>query len=668
MNHQKMKSMTTLLLIFSIFTLPSFLTNTEAVYLSHICPNTTTFTPNSTFQSNLNRLLSNLSSNANRSTGFYNVTVQTTNNAVYGLFLCRGDVVGTDACETCVATATTEAPQRCPVEKQVVIWYDDCMLRYSNVSFFSTVTESPRWYMWNTQIATDPTRFNQVMAASVNQAASEAVGDADKFGTNQANVSGLISVYSLGQCTQDLSATDCNRCLRGTIALLPSCCNGALGARVLYPSCNVRYEVYPFYAQNATSAPEPAPGPPPPLPPPTKGKSKIPTRTIVAIVVPISVSVLLFVVGYCCITRRARKKYNQAAADEPSGENDITTVESLQFDFATIQAATSNFSDDHKLGEGGFGQVYKGTLSNGQEVAVKRLSRNSGQGTEEFKNEMVLVAKLQHRNLVRLLGFCLEGEEKILVYEYVLNKSLDCFLFDPEKQGQLDWSRRYKIISGIARGIMYLHEDSRLRIIHRDLKASNILLDGEMHPKISDFGMARIFGVDQTQANTNRIVGTYGYMSPEYAMHGHFSVKSDLYSFGVLVLEIISGKKNSNFFQTDAAEDLASHAWKLWRDGTSLELLDQCLRDSYSRTEVIRCIHIGLLCVQEDPADRPTMQSVVLMLNSYSVSLPLPKQPAFFLQSRTVGNMPKITLESDQSISKSSPSVNEGSITEVYPR
>ncbi|XP_050153908.1 cysteine-rich receptor-like protein kinase 10 [Malus sylvestris] len=663
MNHQKMKSMTTLLLIFSIFTLPSFLTNTEADYLYHACPNTTTFTPNSTFQSNLNRLLSTLSSNANRSTGFYNASVQTPNNAVYGLFLCRGDVVATNACENCVATATAQAPERCPIEKQVVIWYDDCMLRYSNESFFSTSAESPGIYQWNSQnVTTEQTRFNQVVAASMNEVATEAANDTDKFATKQAKFTDLITLYSLGQCTQDLSAAACDRCFREAIRRLPICCSGKQGGRVLFPSCNVRYEIYPFYAENAT-APAPAPGAPPP-----KGKSKIPTSTIVAIAVPISVSVLLFVVGYCCITRRARKKYNQAAADEPSGENDITTVESLQFDFATIQSATSNFSDDHKLGEGGFGQVYKGTLSNGQEVAVKRLSRNSGQGTEEFKNEMVLVAKLQHRNLVRLLGFCLEGEEKILVYEYVLNKSLDCFLFDPEKQGQLDWSRRYKIISGIARGIMYLHEDSRLRIIHRDLKASNILLDGEMHPKISDFGMARIFGVDQTQASTNRIVGTYGYMSPEYAMHGHFSIKSDLYSFGVLVLEIISGKKNSYFFQTDAAEDLMSHAWKLWRDGAPLELLDPCLWDSYSRTEVIRCIHISLLCVQEDPADRPTMQSVVLMLNSYSVTLPLPQQPAFFLQSRAMGNMLEATLDSAQSISKSSPSVYEGSITEVYPR
>ncbi|XP_058072824.1 cysteine-rich receptor-like protein kinase 10 [Magnolia sinica] len=307
------------------------------------------------------------------------------------------------------------------------------------------------------------------------------------------------------------------------------------------------------------------------------------------------------------------------------------TQELPLIDLVTIQAATNNFSDENKLGQGGFGPVYKGKLSDGKEIAVKRLSRSSGQGLEEFKNEVTLIAKLQHRNLVRLLYCCIERGEKLLIYEYMPNTSLDVFIFDPDKRSQLGWERRQNIVYGIAKGLVYLHEDSRLRIIHRDMKASNVLLDHEMNPKISDFGMARFLGGNQSQINTNRVVGTYGYMAPEYAMGGLFSVKSDVYSFGVLLLEIVSGKRNNGLYLPRHAHSLLAYAWGLWCEGKALELIDPLLARSNPASEVFRWIHIGLLCVQEDAADRPTMSSVILMLGSESMALPQPTQPGFFV-------------------------------------
>ncbi|XP_048327072.2 G-type lectin S-receptor-like serine/threonine-protein kinase At1g67520 isoform X2 [Ziziphus jujuba] len=302
------------------------------------------------------------------------------------------------------------------------------------------------------------------------------------------------------------------------------------------------------------------------------------------------------------------------------------------FSFSAIESATGRFSDANKLGQGGFGPVYKGTLADGQEIAVKRLSRRSGQGVEELKNEAMLISNLQHRNLVRVLGCCIKGEEKILVYEYLPNKSLDSFLFDATKRVLLDWKKRMHIIEGIAQGLLYLHKYSRLRIIHRDLKTSNILLDSNMNPKISDFGTAKIFGENESGANTNRIVGTYGYMSPEYALKGLFSEKSDVFSFGVMVLEILSGKKNSGFYQPNEFSNLLEYAWYLWKEGRYLELLDQAVAETCTATsEFRRCVEVGLFCVQESAEDRPTMSDVVSMLGGGgdSVTVSGPKQPAF---------------------------------------
>ncbi|XP_010064920.2 G-type lectin S-receptor-like serine/threonine-protein kinase At4g27290 [Eucalyptus grandis] len=332
--------------------------------------------------------------------------------------------------------------------------------------------------------------------------------------------------------------------------------------------------------------------------------------------------------------KKKKMKLPEAKWDSfESGDNCEKPKEDLElplFDLSTVARATDNFSTDNKLGEGGFGPVYKGVLRDGQEIAVKMLSRNSKQGLQEFKNEVLYVSKLQHWNLVKLLGCCIE-EENLLVYEFMPNGSLDSFLFDPMQRKRLDWSTRFNIIKGIARGLLYLHQDSRLRIIHRDVKASNVLLDYEMNPKISDFGLAKSFTGNETQANTNRVVGTYGYMSPEYALDGVFSTKSDVFSYGVLVLEIVSGKRNRGFHHPDHRHNLLGHAWRLFTEGRSMKLLDKLVENSCSTSEALRSIHIGLLCVQRCPNDRPSMSTVVMMLGS-DIELPLPKEPGFFIE------------------------------------
>ncbi|KAK9064408.1 hypothetical protein SSX86_015790 [Deinandra increscens subsp. villosa] len=380
---------------------------------------------------------------------------------------------------------------------------------------------------------------------------------------------------------------------------------------------------------------------------------KINTKVLLAGIVS-GFSGLVFLCSIAVIFYKRMKSRDRGVLSE----EDIKGLDIPFFEFKRISSATENFSLANKLGQGGFGPVYKGTFPEGAEMAVKRLSSHSRQGLKEFKNEVLLIAKLQHRNLIKLLGYGLKNNEMILLYEYMPNKSLDCFIFDRTFCMRLDWALRFDIIMGITRGLLYLHQDSRLKIIHRDLKASNVLLDGDMNPKISDFGLAKIVKGRDIDSSLTRVVGTFGYMAPEYALNGLFSIKSDVFSFGVVVLEIISGKRNTGFYDNKEAFSLISYAWGLWKEKKPLDLLDPALAESCNSIEVLRCMIIGLLCVQEDPQDRPTMTGVLGMLGMDIESLPDPKEPAFVSRKR-VHSSPTYVNESE---------INQLTITEEHGR
>ncbi|PHT90756.1 hypothetical protein T459_05869 [Capsicum annuum] len=601
------------------------------------------YTENSAYQKNLDSLLSNLSSKID-SYGFYYASIGENTDKVSGIVLCRGDVE-LQQCRSCVNNVARKLVQSCPNQKAALGGYDECSLQYSNnQSIIETKSFSSTYYFWNPANASKPEEFNQKLKTLLDDLRNRAADGGPYRKYSSGNVTGPDdqTIYALVQCTPDLSPQDCINCLTEAYGNMPNCpCLGKRGGRNIGPRCNFRYESSQFFDVPFES------------PPPAGNDNKV--RLVIIVIVPTITVVILTV----CIIVVIMKKRKRKLVDRFQGtlRDDISDVESLQYDFSTIRAATDNFSNAKKLGQGGFGPVYKGMLPNGQEVAVKRLSTDSGQGDLEFKNEVLLVARLQHRNLVRLLGFCLDGTERLLVYEFVPNASLDQFLFDQVKRSQLDWEKRFKIIGGTARGIVYLHEDSRLRIIHRDLKASNVLLDAEMYPKIADFGMARLFTLDETQGNTNRI----------YAMQGQFSVKSDVYSFGVLVLEIISGRRNICSRKGDTVEDLLSNAWSNWREETISNLIDPVLKGSSGPNgDIMRCIHIALLCVQENVANRPTMGAVLLMLSSHSLSLPVPV-PHNDVNQQTYNSRMSESSKVTESKSICS-SGNEVSITELYPR
>lgn len=337
----------------------------------------------------------------------------------------------------------------------------------------------------------------------------------------------------------------------------------------------------------------------------------------------------------CFKLRRHRQQQQQqqqpqhsASSTERSIAEEVYEASSgldRNFSLQDLRIATRNFHPDNLLGEGGFGRVYKGVLVNGTEVAVKQLSVLSRQGKSEFMNEVQILSTVQHRNLVRLFGCCAEGAERILVYECLRNRSLQQALFGTGTNfsSPLEWSVRRMIVMGTAKGLKYLHEDSRVRIIHRDIKASNILLDDDFHPKIADFGLAKLFDLEQTHAST-KVAGTFGYLAPEYALIGKLTEKADIYSFGVVMLEVVSGRKHDDFNLPPKDQRLLEVAWRLYKQDKLLDLVDPKMGDRYVPWEAARIVHVALLCTQKAPELRPSMSRVVYLLSGRS---PIPEKP-----------------------------------------
>ncbi|KAG1331493.1 cysteine-rich receptor-like protein kinase 10 [Cocos nucifera] len=598
------------------------------------------YVANSTYETNLKILLPSLVSNASLSEGFFSTMIGQFPNQVYGLAICRGDV-NASLCLSCLVAASHDIVRLCPYKIEAVVCYSPCLLRYSNLWSLATTEETQRIVMWNVgEIMTGRPLFeklrNELLSAMADWAAYNSTM---RFATGEVNfTTDIPTIYGLVQCVPDLWASKCWQCLQDSFKWIQTNFPWAQGGRVLQVRCYFRYELYLFYdGASMIKLGWPAPPVPPSVNPDReKGNKKNVTGIVLKIAIPLVSSSLLISITCICFWTR-RKSAKNVLLNEDNLE-EIAHAESLLLDLSMLRTATANFSEENKLGAGGFGAVYKGTLPNGQEFAAKRLSTTSRQGVAELKNELDLVAKLRHKNL-------------------------------------LQWERRHKIIRGIARGLLYLHEDSQLKVIHRDLKAGNILLDADMNPKISDFGLARLFGADQSQSITTRVVGTFGYMAPEYVMHGQFSIKSDVYSFGVLVLEIITGRMNRGFSNSESGNYLLTYIWEQWNKGTVLKILDPCLCNNCQTTEVLRCIQIGLLCVQESPSDRPDMSTVIMMLNSDAVSIQAPSRPAFSIGQSVMdsyANSNEFDLRDgicNQYLDRLIPmSLNEVSITELEPR
>ncbi|KAK8923609.1 Cysteine-rich receptor-like protein kinase 2 [Platanthera zijinensis] len=540
--------------------------------------------------------MDNLSSQVNAN-GFGTNMTGVNPNAVYALAQCYEDLEPVD-CKLCFSEIRSQLP-KCYPNISGMLFLDGCFGRYGNYSFFNEIFSPDDTTVCSfSNNNSNPNIFSRAVRQATTNVSLQAQNNRG-FAVGFATYSNS-TVYALAQCWENLNKSLCSSCLDAASSAILSC-SPATEGRALHAGCFMRYSTRLFWNVNSTSSS-------------SNGKGK----TIWIVVGSLLGAIVLIIIGLLIAKRRglwSRKR--STSLTELYGPEIAAAISqsNLNFKYDVLKKATNNFSLSNKLGQGSYGTVYKGVLSDGKEVAVKQLFLNTRQWIDQFFNEVDLVNQVRHKNLVRLLGCSLDGSESLLVYEYHHNRSLDLFIFDGNPDKLLDWKQRFDIIKGIAEGLSYLHDESDTRIIHRDIKASNILLDDRLKPRITDFGLARSFAQDQTHLTTG-IAGTLGYLAPEYIVHGHLTEKADVYSFGVLLLEIVTGQRCSSPIGSHAEYSLLAKVWNHYKASTLDVMIDRKIYDKNLRDEIVDVILIGLRCTQADPHSRPSMTRVVEMLRS----------------------------------------------------
>ncbi|XP_068641367.1 cysteine-rich receptor-like protein kinase 42 [Aristolochia californica] len=558
---------------------------------------------------------------------------QTSPSPVYGLAQCFDHLSHMD-CLLCFAECRTRLP-RCLPSTSARFFLDGCFLRYDNYSFYEEFEDkvNDKSICGETEMVGGE-KLGELWTNLVNVTALATTTAVQNGGFAMVEKKGESgnSLYGMAQCWKSLDIKGCRECLTNAGKDIKGCFPRT-EARVLNAGCYMRYstEKLPEAVQDNQDD--------------KHGTPKV--GVIVAVVTSVTIITLLSICGACVGYRRIAKKRKEL---KRLGKlSSVVIHSSLNFKYETLEKATNYFDASRKLGQGGSGSVYKGTLSDGTVVAVKRLFFNTTQWVEEFFNEVNLISGVEHRNLVKLLGCSIEGPESLLIYEYVPNKSLDHMLFDKGKSQFLSWQQRLDIIVGIAEGLAYLHSGVKTRIIHRDIKSSNILLDENLNPKIADFGLVRGFSADKTHLSTG-IAGTLGYMAPEYLVRGQLTDKADVYSFGVLILEITCGRKNTVYAQETGS--ILSTVWKNYRSNNLTESVDPRLNGNFPEKRARDVLQIGLLCTQALVSLRPSMYEVVNMLTSEDTTIPAPKQPPFLNASVLDPDTPTLSSHSLNSSSQ----------------